>query len=223
MKKLILLVALAALVSTAAPSQDTSSNGLTLPTGETTDAYNKTIENRADGILKPLALTDPAKMIRVHDIIVAQYHALKAWHSENDPKIKSAGKDTNAAAAIRASLKDIHNQFLARLAAELTPDQVDMIKDKMVYNKVQVTYNSYCDIIPVLTAAQKAHILEVLKEAREEAMDGGSVNEKSAIFKKYKGRIANYLAKQGINETQFRKEWFVKFKARTTTNSVPQN
>jgi hypothetical protein len=184
--------------------------------------YSKTIELRTADILKLLPLTDPAKTARVHDIIVDQYRALKTWHGENDARLKAAGKDTNAVAEIKASLKVIHDQYLAKLAAELTPEQVDIVKDKMVYNKVQVTFKAYCDIIPVLTDAQKAHILDELKQAREEAIDGATVNEKSAIFKKYKGRIANYLSQQGVDEQKYRKEWYAKYKNQTTTNSAPQ-
>ena len=223
MKKIIFLLTLGAITITVALAQDASTNALKLPAGETLANYRQTIERRTVDLMKPLQLADAAKQARVHDIIVNQYYALKAWHGENDPRLKAAGKDTNAVAQIKASLKIIHEQFLAALAQELTPDQVDMVKDKMVYNKVQVTYNAYCTIIPVLTAAQKAHILEVLKQAREEAMDGASVNEKSAIFKKYKGRIANYLAKEGINEAKFRKAWFQKYQSEPATNSVPEN
>jgi hypothetical protein len=39
-----------------------------------------------------------------------------------------------------------------------------------------------------MTEQQKAKVLDFLKQAREEAMDGTSSEEKSAIFKKYKGR-----------------------------------
>jgi hypothetical protein len=39
----------------------------------------------------------------------------------------------------------------------------------------------------------------MLKEAREEAMDAGSAPEKTAIFQRYKGKINNYLSKQGIH------------------------
>ena len=91
----------------------------------------------------------------------------------------------------------------------------------MVYGKVQVTYNAYCEIIPSLTDAQKAKILEWLNAAREEAMDCGRSKEKDAVFKKFKGRIANYLAKEGVDEQKARKEWGEKQKAKAATNSVP--
>ena len=35
--------------------------------------YNTAIENRTAAILKELALNDPAKEARVHDVIIAQY------------------------------------------------------------------------------------------------------------------------------------------------------
>ncbi len=222
MKIFLCCFSLALLAAITSPAQESSTNALNLPPGETMTNYSKTIELRTEDILKLLPLTDPEKKARVHDIIVAQYRALKTWHAANDARLKAAAKDANAVAEIRASLKVIHNDFLAKLAAELTPEQVDTVKDKMVYNKVQVTYNAYCDIIPTLTEPQKAFILATLKEAREEAMDGATVNEKSAIFKKYKGRIANYLAKQGINEAQFRKEWYQKYQAEHGTNSAAQ-
>ena len=222
MKLFLSCLSLALLTAITAPAQDTSTNALNLPPGETLTNYSKTIELRTADILKLLPLNDAEKQARVHDIIVAQYRALKSWHAANDAKLKASARDTNAVAEIRASLKVIHHDFLAKLAVELTPDQIDVVKDKMVYNKVQVTFNAYCDIIPTLTDAQKAFILATLKDAREEAMDVATVNEKSAIFKKYKGRIANYLAKQGVNEAQFRKEWYQKYQSQHATNSVAE-
>jgi hypothetical protein len=74
------------------------------------------------------------------------------------------------------------------------------VKDKMTYGKVKVTYDAYCKQNPTLTDEEKAHVLALLKEARELAMDGGSAEEKTAIFGKYKGKINNYLAARGHNK-----------------------
>jgi len=98
-----------------------------------------------------------------------------------------------------ATRKSLHDSFVAKLNGELTPEQVEIVKDKMTYNKVKVTYDAYCQFVPQMTDEQKAHILADLKTAREEAIDGGSSEEKSAIFGKYKGRINNYLSSQGID------------------------
>jgi len=64
---------------------------------------------------------------------------------------------------------------------------------------VQVTYRRYQQVLPELTDEQKREILANLIEARELAMDGGSSDEKHAIFGKYKGRINNYLSAQGYD------------------------
>ena len=179
--------------------------------------YTKAIEGRTADILKVLALTDADKTSKVHTTILAQYRVLKAWHDENDAKLKASAKDTNALVVIRSSLKTVHKFFIAKLTEQLTPAQVEQVKDKMTYNKVKVTYAAYCEIIPTLTDAQKAHILATLQDAREEAMDGGSADEKSTIFKKYKGRIANYLSKEGVDETKARKEWGAKQKEKAAS------
>ena len=209
MKKISLIVA-AGLFALSLAAAETNS----MP--ESTEAkYTAAIEGRTADILKALALTDADKAAKVHDAILTQYRALNAWHNENDAKLKASAKDTNAVAQIRASLKIIHDSFITKLSESLTAPQVEAVKDKMTYNKVKVTYDAYCEIIPTLTGAQKAHILATLKAAREEAMDGGSADEKSAIFKKYKGRIANYLSKEGVDETKARKEWGAKQKEKS--------
>lgn len=164
--------------------------------------YTNAIEGRTADILKILALTDTNKAANVHDIIIAQYRSLNAWHDANDAKLKAARSDTNAAAQIRASLKTLHDQFLGKLAENLTPAQIDQVKDKMTYGKVQFTYKGYVTQYPDLSEANKQKILELLKEAREEAMDGGSAAEKTAVFQRYKGKINNYLSKQGIHSPQ---------------------
>ncbi len=161
--------------------------------------YTKAIENRTADILRALALNDTNQAARVHAIIMAQYRSLRAWHDDNDARLKAAKTDTNAVAQIHASLKKLHAVFLFRLAEHLAPEQVEKVKDKMTYGKVQFTFAGYVAQYPGLTDAHKAKILELLKEAREEAMDGGSAEEKTAIFQRYKGKINNYLSAQGIH------------------------
>ena len=150
-------------------------------------------------ILKTLALTDAAKSAKVHDTIIAQYRALNAWHEANDAKLKAAKTDTNAIAEIRATFKPVHDGFIAKLSEELSPEQVEQVKDKLTYGKVQFTFAGYMAAYPDLAEEHKQKILELLKLAREEAMDGGSAEEKTAVFQKCKGKINNFLSKQGIH------------------------
>ncbi len=181
-------------------------------TNDTEAAYTKAIEKRVADILALLELKDAAKTAKVHDALIAQYRALRDWHDVTDQKLK--GTTPDAAKEIAASLKDLHEKFISKLSIELSPEQIVTVKDKMTYFKVKVTYDAYCQALPKLTETEKQKILDWLKEAREEAMDGGSANEKSAIFKKYKGRINNYLNKQGHDVKQAQKDLVEKEKAR---------
>ena len=183
--------------------------------------YTRAIEQRTSDIMVVLNLQDSGKSNRVHDLIIAQYRGLRAWHDTNDARLKALSRETAGAKEldqIQTSLKAQHTNFISGLSRELPPCQVEAVKDKMTYGTVKVTYDAYCQMIPTLTDSEKARILELLKQGREEAMDGGSSQEKAAIFKKYKGRINNYLAAQGHDVEKDRKEWLAREKSKNKSD-----
>lgn len=182
---------------------------------ELEQVYTANINKRADDILKELNLPEAAKAERVKDSIVAQYRSLRARDAAMDQMFaalaqNAPGVESNRHAVLKILSQQLHNHFVSRLAAELTPEQVEQVKDKMTYNKVKVTYDAYCEIVPKLTEAEKAKILEVLKAAREEAMDGGSADEKTAIFQKHKAGINAMLNANGHDVEKATKEWEAK-------------
>ena len=201
---LILLVVLLTAPLTAADKK---------PSKPDTEAeYTAKLEVRAADILTALDLKDVEKAGRVKVIVIAQYRALRDWHDGLDAKLKGAADEE--AKVIRASLRALHDKFTASMAVELTPMQVERVKDRMTYDKVRVTYDGYVEMLPKLTAPQKARILELLKEAREEAMDGGSSEEKTAVFTRFKGKINNYLSAEGYDLKQAGKDWAERPKAK---------
>jgi hypothetical protein len=219
MKQILVALTAVLLAVPALAAQPKASATETNLTPEQVEAnYTRAIEGRTAEILKVLELNDTNQSARVHHLIQAQYRALRAWHDANDAKLKAAKGDTNAVAQIRRSLKSLHNEFIAGLSAQLTPEQVEKVKDKMTYGKVQFTYQGYLAEYPDLTEPQKQRVLELLKEARELAMDGGSSEEKSDIFNRYKGKINNYLSQQGLQSVR-------KMKTQTPslTNTVPKH
>jgi hypothetical protein len=174
--------------------------------------YTTSIEKRTEEILKLLALSDTNNSAKAHDIIIAQYRALRSRDDAIDAMLEKVNQDApltnvNRSEIVKILSKALHDQYLTRLSAILTPDQVEVVKDKMTYNKVKVTSDAYCAIVSGLTDADKVRILTVLKEAREEAMDGGNAGEKTAIFQKYKDRINEYLGTQGHDVAKATKEW----------------
>jgi Protein of unknown function (DUF3826) len=173
---------------------------------------------RAEKIVASLQLTDPAKAERVRDVIAQQYYDLNIIHTRRDSTIAHAKANNSTdkmlgEAAINTARADaetaqnsLHPEFLARLATELNPTQIDQVKDGLTYGVLPLTYRVYQEMLPNLSAEQRAQILAWLTEAREHAMDGSTSEEKHAWFGKYKGRINNYLSKAGIDMKQAEKE-----------------
>jgi len=181
---------------------------------EATDAaYLKVVTERADKILAPLKIEDDARRTRIRDLIAGQYVALSKYQADVEARQKagpeqapSDAKKSSVLSAIEQEtdrqLFTLHRTFVARLGAELTPAQVDQVKDGVTYGVVPNTYRHYLELLPDLTAEQKAVVLANLLEAREYAMDAGSSEKKHAWFDKFKGRINNYLSSQGYNLKQ---------------------
>ena len=163
---------------------------------------------------------------RVRDLIVATVSKLCVrFTAARDARIAEAKQPGRAIPTVAeawtkvardaANLKliDVHRRFVARLSVELTPEQVDKVKDGMTYGVVGITYKRYLELFPNLKDEQKREILANLVEAREYAMDAGSSEEKHAVFGKYKGRINNYLSKAGYDMKQAEKNLAEKQKA----------
>lgn len=179
--------------------------------GEGSDvAYTRKLDERVAKIVATLELKDETLSKRLHHLIVAQYRTLNTWHEVNDARLKELKKTASDADAekaatakveidtVKATLKNLHDNYLAELAKDLPPELIERVKDGMTVGKVQFTYKGYTLEYPALTEEQKSKVLGFLKEAREEAMDAGSMDEKSDIFNRYKGRINNWLSKQGV-------------------------
>ena len=180
-------------------------------------AYTKVIEGRTQKILNVLGVEDEEKGKNVHDAIMGHYRFLNGWDEDNKAKVKELKKQLNAIQAKIDKLNGLksehHKKFVAELEANLTAEQVETVKDKLTYNKVKVTYNGFCDMLPELREVEKAYILKMLKEARELAVDGGSSEEKTAVFGKYKGKINNFLSANGYDLKQASKDWHMRIKA----------
>ncbi len=190
-------------------------------------AYLADISKRADKILATLDIKDEAASARVQALIRDQYKNLRAVHDPRDAALKEAKGDEAKTQQIKveadAKIKVLHDEYLANLAKDLSPEQVTQVKDGMTSNKVNVTYNAYLDQIPRLTDPQKLQIRTWLEEAREIAMDQGSSKEKDNVFGKYKGKIGNFLAKEGYNMKEEEKAWMERIKARKNSTTQPAN
>jgi hypothetical protein len=155
------------------------------PTAASDAALNK----RIAGIVDSLDLNDAAKEERIRNVIASDLRAVRDAH--------------NAGLQLDPS---VHQKFIAGLQADLSPDQIESVKNQLTANKLPITYKVYHQILPSLKPADDAKILDSLKLAREQSLDVKNVDEMTPIFKKYKTEIEHYLEQQGY-------DWNASYKA----------
>lgn len=188
--------------------------------------YIKVTNERATKIVKKLALGNKEKEAAVTNIIAQQFRDLSKIQDERDAEIKKVKDNTslskeqqNAAidklkANADKSIDTLHQSYLKKLGTQLNEAKITEVKDGMTYGVLPITVDGYNDMLPNLTAAQKKYIYDALVEAREHAMDGGSSKEKHAWFGKYKGRINNYLSKEGYDLNKESTDWHKRLEER---------
>jgi hypothetical protein len=157
------------------------------------EAYSRIIAVRVAKIANEISFIDAAQRARTEALIADQYRTLRDIHAKRD----ADGGEEDSVTEAKLAMFEAHNRFLAQLTAELTCDQVEQVKDGLTYGVLNHTYNAYLSKLPNLNNEQKRVVRAYLVEARELAMDGGSADEKHEIFRKYKGKINNYLSNAG--------------------------
>ena len=173
--------------------------------------YLETIENRATAALLAANVQDDAKKLAAIKVVEAHYIGINDIHFDRDVAVKAAGSDKAALARVleraAADVAVVHNKFTQNLAALLTPEQCDGVKDKMTYGVLLLTFQVYCEMLPKLTDQEKATIREHLLAGREAALVAGDANEKHEQFRLAKGKIVNFLSKQGYDLKKAEAEW----------------
>jgi Spy/CpxP family protein refolding chaperone len=219
---------LAGFLSATCPSQVSAQ--APAPTETKEAAYTRTITERAAKIVGKIDGLKAKDSVQVRDVIAEQYRALNDIYEQQKTR-KAALKAQPATEATKAELAKVetettaaidklHPQFLKKLSRRLTPAQIDQVKDGMTYGVLPITITAYNDMLPNLTAEQRAQMLAWLTEAREHAMDGGTSEQKHAWFGKYKGRINNYLSAAGIDMNQAGKDWQARIAARKAAEAA---
>jgi hypothetical protein len=193
--------------------------------------YIKVTNERAVKIVAKLALANSEKETAVTNIIAQQFRDLSKIQDGRDAEIKKIKEDASLAkekqnAAIDKLKADadkaidkLHKSYLKKLGKQLDEAKIIEVKDGMTYGVLPITVSGYNDMLPNLTDAQKKYIYDALVEAREHAMDGGSSKEKHAWFGKYKGRINNYLSKEGYDLNKESADWHKRLEEREKAKS----
>jgi len=178
----------------------------------TTDAKAKSDadqEKKAAEWVAALNLTDIAKKKRVQEVISTHLKTIRDWHNEHPPTTVPAGinpvtgkhlSDLDRQIIANSAMpKTVHENLMAGLRQDLTPEQVETILDKYTVGKVAFIMAGYRAIVPNILKEEEATILGYLKEAREQAVDYKNMNQISAIFEIYKTKSEQYLNANGRN------------------------
>jgi len=188
--------------------------------------YIKVTNERAAKIVAKLDLKNPEKETAVSNIVAQQFRDLSQIQDGRDAEIKKIKDDSTLVkekqnekidklkAKADKEIEKLHKAYLKKLGTQLSEDKITEVKDGMTYGVLPITVAGYNDMLPNLTAEQKDYIYKALVEAREHAMDGGSSKEKHAWFGKYKGRINNYLSKQGYDLNKESADWHKRIEER---------
>jgi len=169
-----------------------------------TAASDAALEKRVAAMVASMELADPAKQERLHAVLTANLRAVRDAHN--------AGLQLDPT---------VHKDLIAGLQADLTPEQVDSVKDKLTINKVPITFKGYHQILPNLKPEDDRMILEQLQQAREDCLDVKNPDEMTPIFKKHKTEIERYLNSHGYDWAKSYKA-FVDGQKAGSTNSAAQ-
>ena len=182
------------------------------PAGAIDDAMRKKIDQKAAKIVESLKLADAGKAAKVKTIASDWLAVMMTWHKEHDAELNRLWGEWNKARsvvpkdefpgeviahqidAVYASLKPAYEDYIKRLSAELTAEQVDAIKESWSRSPGMTrTYNAYLEIVPDLTAKDKEVIKARLLMAREAAMLTDADKEIVAIYKRHKVKVEQYV------------------------------
>lgn len=176
------------------------------------DAAREKIDAKAGKVVEALNLTDADKAAKAKGIVADWLVVMTSWHKQHDAELAGLWAEWNKARAVvpkdefpgeviatkieavYASLKPEYGKFIERLSAELTPEQVDDLKERWSRSPGMTrTYNAFLEIVPDLPDKDKQVIKDRMLLAREAAMLTDSDKEIVAIYKRHKVKVEQYV------------------------------
>ena len=188
-------------------------------TGLQSQEDNLSHKELATRILQPMRLSETAKTARLVEATEYYLDDLKVILDERSKKLASIEKDYKEDSDAKESLiveayviaRDkylpVKKKYTHQLEEELTPYQVERVKDGLTYDAFPNFHAMYFEMVPKLEPAEKAHILALLVEGRENAMLAISMEGQTQWWDKYRGIINNYIASQGYDFGKLSKIW----------------
>ena len=183
---------------------------------EVTD-YIDDIDVRASNVVAQLDINSTDKK-KIKAIVVNQYLNIEKIEAKRNSQLeklektvddqeKQKLKSEEVWTDYKASISKLHDSYLHKLSKKLSDSQIVQVKDAMTYQVMPKTYSNFLDMFQNLNENQKKMIYDHLVEARENAMNVGTHKWQFQWFAKYRGKINNILASQGIELHHTSKAW----------------
>ncbi len=164
---------------------------------------------RAAAIVSKLNIKDEHKRKQTQSLLTDHFKELETIFDNRKKEMQNAetagskeladSRARTAWDAANGKLNKLYAAFLGKLSILLTLDETEMLKDQMTENGLQREYNHYLTLLPNLSAQQKLQVTAYLKEARENAMNAATAQNRVEWFIKFRGRANNYLAAAGYD------------------------
>lgn len=183
---------------------------------EVTD-YIDDIDVRASNVVAQLDINSTDKK-KIKAIVVNQYLNIEKIEAKRNSQLeklektvddqeKQKLKSEEVWTDYKASISKLHDSYLHKMSKKLSDSQIVKVKDAMTYQVMPKTYSNFLDMFQNLNENQKKMIYDHLVEARENAMNVGTHKWQFQWFAKYRGKINNILASQGIELHHTSKAW----------------
>jgi hypothetical protein len=176
------------------------------------EAMRKKIDQKVAKLVDTAKITDADKAAKVKAIGAEWFATMFAWHKEHDKELAALWTQWNQARAVvpkdefpgeviatkidevYSSLKPAYDHYIQRLSAELTPEQIDTVKEAWSRSPGAMrTYNAYLEIVPDLSDKDKEVLKARMLMAREAAMLTDADKEIKDIFKRHKVKVEQYV------------------------------
>jgi hypothetical protein len=207
MNRKLVTLAVVALLTFASPATLRAADSPALD-----EATQKKVDQKADKLIDGLKIVDADKASKAKTITREWLVAMLGWHKEHDAELKGLWSEWNKARAVvpkdefpgeviahklddaYASLKPAYDDFIKRLSTELTPEQIDALKETWSRSPGMTrTYKAYLEIAPDLSEQDKQVIHDRMLMAREAAMLTDSDKEIVSIYKRHKVKVEQYI------------------------------
>jgi hypothetical protein len=168
--------------------------------------FEESIERRAGETVAEMKLTDAAKAERVKERFKQHFRDIQSWdvaHGKDRAETFNALRKDKENATLQAKLdgynaqlQAMQSKFFEEMDAQLTPEQVELIKNRLIGGRYEHNLRGFqaeYDLPP----EEWAKVVAMWQQARDEAMPLGTAAAKDQLFAIYKGKVNNYLSKQG--------------------------